>query len=84
MAYKLIYTKSAFRDIQKLDTIVKRRIGKKLKTYAATPFRFAKKLSHQSIGSYRFRIGDHRVVFDIAGDTIVILQVRHRREIYKK
>lgn len=36
------------------------------------------------LGSYRFRIGDYRVVFDLEGDQIVILRVGHRREIYKR
>ncbi len=35
------------------------------------------------IGTYRFRIGDYRVIFDIYGEDIVILRIGHRRSIYK-
>jgi mRNA interferase RelE/StbE len=36
------------------------------------------------LGTYRFRIGDYRVIFDIEGKDIVVLRVGHRRDIYKK
>ncbi len=83
MSYKLVYTKTAFRDIQRLDTVAKKRIKKKLEEYASQPLIHAKKLTNSSIGSYRFRIGNYRVVFDIDDKTIVVLRVGHRREIYK-
>jgi mRNA interferase RelE/StbE len=37
-----------------------------------------------SLGGYRFRIGDYRVIFDIEGDEIVVLRVGHRKEIYRR
>lgn len=83
MAHQLLYTKTAFQDIQKLDTVVKKRIKKKLEEYAKKPFTHSKRLINSSIGSYRFRIGNYRVVFDINKDKIIILRVGHRKEIYK-
>lgn len=35
------------------------------------------------LGTYRFRIGDYRIIFDIEGEEIVILRIGHRREIYR-
>jgi mRNA interferase RelE/StbE len=32
---------------------------------------------------YRLRVGDYRVLFEIAGRTIVVYRVRHRREAYR-
>lgn len=83
MTYNLIYTKSASKDIQRLDTVVKKRLKGKLETYAENPLFYAKKLTDFSLGSYRWRIGNYRVTFDIDKDTIIILRVRHRREIYR-
>lgn len=83
MAYKLLYTKTAFQDIQKLDTVAKKRIKKKLEEYSKKPFLYSKKLINSSIGSYRWRIGNYRVVFDIEKNSIIILRVGHRKEIYK-
>jgi len=35
------------------------------------------------IGQYRFRIGDYRIIFDLADDTLCVLEVGHRKEIYR-
>jgi mRNA interferase RelE/StbE len=35
------------------------------------------------LGSYRFRIGDYRVIFDVEGANLIVLRVGHRREIYR-
>lgn len=83
MAYKLLYTKSAVKDIKKLDLVAKKKIKKKLESYSLKPFFYAKKLTNAKLGTYRWRIGNYRVVFDIHGKTVVILRVGHRREIYK-
>jgi len=58
------------------------RIGKKLLTYKQDPLKYAEKISDPKLGSYRFRIGDYSVVFDLEGKDIVILRVGHRRDIY--
>ena len=43
MAYKLVYTKTALKNIQKLDPVVKKRIKKKLETLEKNPKSNAKK-----------------------------------------
>jgi len=40
-------------------------------------------LIHPKIGTYRFRMGDYRVIFDTEDENIVILRIGHRRSIYK-
>jgi mRNA interferase RelE/StbE len=45
---------------------------------------YAEPLKQSDLGSYRFRIGDYRVVFDLDGEKIVVLRVGHRRDIYKR
>ena len=84
MRYKILYTKTALDDIRKLDAVAKTRIKKKLELLVLHPLMHARKLIKPSIGSYRWRIGNYRVVFDIHGKNIVILRIGHRREIYKK
>jgi len=81
--YRLVYTQRAARDIKKLDSNTKDRIGKTLLRYSVEPLRFAEKLSDPMLGGYRFRIGDYRVIFDIEGNEVVVLRVGHRREIYR-
>ncbi|NUN98684.1 MAG: type II toxin-antitoxin system RelE/ParE family toxin [Candidatus Omnitrophica bacterium] len=48
-----------------------------------TPLKHARKLSNSSIGTYRYRIGNYRVIFDLADRDVVVLRVGHRREIYR-
>ncbi len=85
MSYTLLYTRSAYKDIQKLDIIVKKKIKKKIEEYAINPIGHAKKLTNSYMGTYRWRVGNYRIVFDIDidKDKIVILRAGHRREIYK-
>ena len=81
--YKVVITERAIRDIEKLDLQIRKRIGEKLEDFSKDPFRYAVKLVNPKIGSFRFRIGEHRVIFDIEDNKIVILRVGNRREIYK-
>ena len=83
MLYTLVYTRTASRDIQKLDTVVKKRIKKKIEEYSQDPILHAKKLVNSAIGTYRWRIGNYRLVFDMDENKIVVLRVGHRREIYR-
>lgn len=83
MTYQLLYTKSAFNDIKKLDPIVKKRIKKKIEEYSLNPVLDAKKLINTIIGGYRWRVGNYRIVFDIDDNKIIILRIGHRSEIYK-
>ena len=73
MKYILVYTNRAIKDIEKLDPKVKNRIGETLLRYREDPLSYAVRLREPKIGTYRFRIGDYRVIFDIEGDEIVIL-----------
>ena len=83
MKFKLLYAKSAVTDIQKLDSVAKKRIKKKIEVCSKKPLFYAKKLIKSSLGSYRWRIGNYRIVFDIDGNKIIFLRIGHRREVYK-
>jgi mRNA interferase RelE/StbE len=82
--YRIVFTQRALKDWENFDKeAAQDRIVAKLKEYAKEPFRYARKLIHPKIGTYRFRIGDYRIIFDIDNDNIVILRIGHRRSIYK-
>jgi mRNA interferase RelE/StbE len=84
VTYRLVYTHRAARDIAALDPKTKERIGAQLVLYKEEPLRHAERLVHAPLGSFRFRIGDYRVVFDLEREEIVVLRVGHRREIYRR
>ena len=89
MKYKLKLTKKAKNDLAALQKNTQQRIANKLRYFIAqkNPLTYAKKLADNKHGAYRFRIGDYRAIFDVdnSGKIIIllILRVKHRKEIYK-
>lgn len=83
MSYKLVYTRRAAKDISKLHGSVKEKIRKILEKYAENPFLYARKMTDPTLGTYRFRIGEYRVIFDIEDNKIIVLRLGHRRDIYR-
>ena len=84
MKFNLVYTKRAIRDVRKMEAPTKLHIGKALLRFQKDPLKYSEKISDPKLGSYRFRIGDYRVIFELEGEDIVILRVGHRRDIYKR
>ena len=84
MNYNLVYTRKAEKDIKKFDSSIKSRIGNALLKLQDNPLLYSDKLSDPALGTYKFKIGDYRVIFDIEGNDVVVLRVGHRREIYKR
>ncbi len=79
-----LFRRSAEKQFAKLDQQTQSLISKKLDFFASAPdpLAFAKRLTNMDLGRYRFRIGDYRLIFDVIGETIVVLAIGHRREIY--
>ncbi|NCN24130.1 MAG: hypothetical protein COU65_01605 [Candidatus Pacebacteria bacterium CG10_big_fil_rev_8_21_14_0_10_42_12] len=75
--FTVLFTRSAKKDIDKLDSITKKRLKKKLEIYSQDPLPYSKKLVNSKVGEYRWRIGNHRVVFDLDQDKkqIVVLRI---------
>jgi mRNA interferase RelE/StbE len=84
LKYRLVYTQRALKDIKNLDPQVRQRIGQLLKRLENDPLKFARKLTDPKIGSYRFRVGEYRAVFDVEGEEVVVLRIGHRRDIYRR
>lgn len=79
------FKRQALKQIQKFPKDIQIRIIKKLDFYCTQddPVEFAEPLVRSELGSYRFRVGDYRVIFDYEDDGITVLLVGHRRDIYK-
>ena len=81
MTFKVIWDKKAQDLLDKLDISIARRIIIKVKDLAENPFsRDVKRLKGET--SFRLRVGDYRIIFDIIRDTIIILKIGHRKNIY--
>lgn len=83
--YSYEFKPQAIRDLKKLSKDIQVRIIKKLDYFVSTenPLVFADHLINYELGSYRFRVGDYRIIFDVVDEVLIILTLGHRREIYR-
>jgi len=81
MSHSIDYEKKALDELRKLDKLLAKRIIKKIKELEVDPFsKDIKRLKSQS--SYRLRVGDYRILFDLFEDKIKIFKIGHRKNIY--
>jgi mRNA interferase RelE/StbE len=77
---EITFTAAATRQWLKLSSDVRARLDAKLTTFARSGKGDVKRLKGRD--GARLRVGDWRIVFYLAGNTIVVSAVGHRREIY--
>jgi len=72
-------------DIPGLSATVRVRVRRAIEQKLATnPIEFGKPLRYSFRGARRLRVGDHRVIYSIElPDTVLIIKVGHRREVYE-
>ncbi len=83
--YKLLFRNSVAKDMRRLQNKDVSRILKRINKLSENPRGSGcEKLSEQE--RYRVRQGDYRIIYEIHDDTVIveIVQVGHRREIYRK
>jgi len=84
-AWTVEFTTAAAREVRKLEPSVRRRVLAALAVLEeeARPAG-ARKLSGSS-DAWRIRIGDHRALYEIQEDRVLVtvFRVAHRREVYR-
>jgi mRNA interferase RelE/StbE len=86
MAYKLLYHPDiAKEDLggipQNIKSIIRKAIEERL---ATAPLEFGEPLRQSLKGHRKLRVGDYRVIYRVESDTVVILKIGHRRDVYCK
>jgi mRNA interferase RelE/StbE len=84
LAYNITYKKSVRRDLKQLSKEeavrvldqIDEALSKKADAFPVLKGRFA--------GLRKFRVGDHRVIYAILRDEVLVLRIGHRRDVYKK
>jgi mRNA interferase RelE/StbE len=81
--FKVLWSPGALREFEKLDRSIQRRVAAKLDQVAEDPHRWAARLV--GYPSFRVRVGDIRIIIDIDDATVqvLVLQIRHRRNVYR-
>lgn len=79
--FKINWTERSLNELDKLEQIISRRIVKNVdELLQDIHSKDVKKLKDDV---YRLRVGDYRIIFEIKEDTINILKIGHRKNIYK-
>ena len=80
--FEIKWEEKTIHFLDKLDFSVSSRIVKKINQLKENPFsKDVKRLKESD--SFRLRVGDYRAIFDIQGNTIRIIKIGHRKNIYK-
>jgi mRNA-degrading endonuclease RelE of RelBE toxin-antitoxin system len=81
---KVLISEAVYKELVNMPTIIVARmrgIFERLKTWPAVSG--AKPLRHGLKGHYRVRTGKYRVVFRVEGDTVKVLRIDHREDVYE-
>lgn len=84
-SYRIEFTRSAEKDIRRIEKSRIPAIYREIEGLSADPRpRGVKKLAGAD-RTYRIRIGDYRVVYEIEDDVLLVLVIRiaHRKDAYK-
>jgi mRNA interferase RelE/StbE len=85
MLYQIEFTKSAIKQLNKLPKNIKERIDARILDLATEPRPNGVKKLKGDENSYRIRVGDYRLIYEIYDDILLISVVRvgHRSKIYQ-
>ena len=77
------FTQTADQQLKRLSHGLQTRIVEKVEFYSLQPdpLKFAEPITGSD--EYRFRIGDHRAIFEVLYDTIWVTAVKRRDEAYR-
>ena len=79
--YEVVIAHRFYKDIRRIDAQDQKRILETLRQIRQDPYG-GRKVIVAETGQYRWRVGPYRIRYDIEGDRVHVLRVRHRREAY--
>lgn len=84
-SYKIEWKRSAVKQLKQLPKEIVGKIIVAVENLSSNPFPNQTEKLVGSENSFRIRVGDYRVVYNIFDRTLTIeiVRVRHRREVYK-
>lgn len=84
--YKIATKDSLERDLKKIDLQYIPKIFDAIKSLAENPFSVQSKKMKGAESSYRLRVGDYRIIYqvDTKNGIVTIYHARHRKDVYRK
>jgi mRNA interferase RelE/StbE len=86
MTYEIIITKFIQKQLDNLPNNIQERVYDKISQLAEEPRPDGVVKLKGYDNQYRIRIGDYRLVYEIQDEQLIVLlvQCKHRRDVYKK
>ena len=85
MAYKIKFKNSVTKDLKKIDNSIVENILNKIDTELSVNANRYPILKGRFAGLRKFRIGEYRIIYSIIEtDTVLILRIAHRKDVYRK
>lgn len=84
--YQIKWKTSALRELKKIDKKMIPRIVSLAESLVADPFPSGARKLCGTEHTYRIRLGDYRIIYDVHRSivTVEIVRVRHRKDVYRK
>ena len=83
MTYNITFKKSVARDLKKIGLPESERIFNKLNTELSVKADQLPELQGQFAGLRKYGVGDYRIIYTIIDDFVLVLRIRHRKEVYR-
>lgn len=83
--YTLLIKRSAERDLRRLPRVIFERVNDRILALGDDPRPPGVRKLVGALEGWRVRVGDYRILYQIDDDaqTVTIVRVRHRREVYR-
>ena len=85
-SYQIDWKLSALRELKRIDHQVVPRIITAVESLSSNPFPSGVKKLHGSESTYRIRVGNYRIIYEVYSNHLIveIIRVRHRKNVYRK
>ncbi len=83
MAFNITYKKSIHRDLRKIGKSEAKKVVDQLEKELSKKADKYPVLKGEFAGLRKYRVGDYRVVYAIIKSDVVVLRIRHRKDVYK-
>jgi mRNA interferase RelE/StbE len=83
LAYKITFIKSVYKDLKNISKADVSRIMSKLESELSEKADTFPELQGDFAGLRKYRVGNYRIIYAIIHDTVLIVRIRHRKDVYK-
>lgn len=84
MAYKITFKKSVTKDLKKISHAEADKILKRLSSDLSEKADQFPELQGKFAGLRKYRTGNYRVIYSLIREEVLILRIKHRKDVYKK